>query len=295
MSLPAPALARAKPRPSAELEACPLLALFPDLFACPSLGLENVRLRIFTPLVTVVLAVCQQLHHLACRDLVLRLTVVRAAMGLAPPSACTAAFCRAKMRLPLGLIDGLVGAIAAAAVKGLGPGERWLGHRVKLLDGTTFSLPDTAANRARWPQPPTQKAGVGFPQLRVVAIFSLATGALLAWVQGRYRDGEATLARGLVGALEAGDILVRDRAFAGYAFIHTLLGRGVHTVTRLMTQVKKFKAVKRLGRGDRLVRLERPRVRSKGYTPQQWLELPEALVLRFVEVQVEAPGFRTQS
>ena len=289
------AAAKARGSGPVGFDACPLLALFPDVFASDSLGLHNVRLRIFTPLITVILAVCQQLHHLACRDMVLRLTGLRAAQGLQPPSASTAAFCKAKMRLPLGLIEDLISAIAAAAVKGVPRHEFWMGHRVKLLDGTSVSLPDTAANRGRWPQPTTQKPGEGFPQMRVVAVFSLATGAILAWVTGAYLQGEATLARELLPALQAGDILVRDRAFAGYALIHELLGRGVHTVTRLAARTKRFQTVGKLGPDDRLVQLARPTVPSAGYNRQQWRQLSEAMVLRFVEVRVSAPGFRTRS
>lgn len=271
------------------------MALFPEVFSSQSMGLPRIRLRIYTPLVTLMLAVCQQLARVSCRETVYTLTGLRAAQGLRPPSASTAAFCKAKAGLPLELIEGLIARIAAAAVKGVGRRERWLGHRVKLLDGTTFSMPDQPPNAQEWPQPPTQKPGQGFPQARVVALFCLATGAMLGWVTGRYRDGEATMARQLLSALQPGDVLVRDRGFAGYAFMHELLERRVHTVTRLLTQVKRLRTIGRLGPHDRLVELERPRGIPPTYSKEQWLQLPARMSLRLVEVRIATPGLRTQS
>lgn len=60
--------------------------------------------------------------------------------------------------------------------------ERWTGQRrVKILDGTTLSLPDTPANQRRRPQSAGQKPGCGFPLLRLVGLFSLGSGALGEW------------------------------------------------------------------------------------------------------------------
>src|SRR5438128_1535579 len=54
---------------------------------------------------------------------------------------------------------------------------RWRGRRVKVADGTTLSLPDTAANQRAYPQPDAQQPGLGFPIARAVVVFCLATGA----------------------------------------------------------------------------------------------------------------------
>ena len=59
------------------------------------------------------------------------------------------------------------------------PSWRWMGHPVRLLDGTTVALPDTAANQAAYPQWRGQKAGLGFPICRLVGIICLASGAVL--------------------------------------------------------------------------------------------------------------------
>ncbi len=287
---------RAAVRRLANLEASALLNLLPEVFHSESLGLDSVRLRVYTPLVTLALAVWQHLWRAAaCREAVLYLTALRAAQGLAPPSASTAGFCKAKKRLPLKLLESSIRSAAAAAVKGVLGYEYWLGHRVKLLDGTTFSMPDTDENQKHWPQPPTQDPAQGFPQMRLVGLFSLCTGAVVDWAEGKYRDGEATLARRLFAKLEPNDIIVRDRGFAGYAFMAELYMRHVHTITRLPARVTKYTEVHRFGEGDVVVRLFRSKQPSRGYTAEQWQELPKSMVLRFIKVRIDTPGFRTRS
>jgi len=54
-----------------------------------------------------------------------------------------------------------------------------------LVDGTTVSMPDTKANQARFPQNREQRAGLGFPLARLVAIVSLSCGVGGAGMGGR--------------------------------------------------------------------------------------------------------------
>jgi len=56
---------------------------------------------------------------------------------------------------------------------------KWKGRSVKLVDGTTVSMPDTPENQKMYPQPESQKEGVGFPIARLVAIVSISCGAFL--------------------------------------------------------------------------------------------------------------------
>ena len=78
-------------------------------------------------------------------------------------------------------------------------GHRWVAplvlgilgeRRVKILDGTGLSMPDTPANQRRWPQPGGQKPGCGFPVLRMAGLFCLSSGALLRYAFGNKHDQE---------------------------------------------------------------------------------------------------------
>ena len=55
----------------------------------------------------------------------------------------------------------------------------WKCRRVYVYDGSSVSMPDTAENQRAYPQPDTQKPGLGFPLARIAAVFSLACGAVL--------------------------------------------------------------------------------------------------------------------
>ncbi len=79
-----------------------------------------------------------------------------------------------------------------------------MGRPVRLVDGTTVALPDTAANQAAYPQSRGQKAGLGFPICRLVGIICLASGAVLDASLGRFRGkggDEQTLLRTMLDTL----------------------------------------------------------------------------------------------
>jgi len=46
---------------------------------------------------------------------------------------------------------------------------RWLGRAVKLVGGTTVTLPDTPKNQIKYPQQSNQNPGLGFPIARIIA------------------------------------------------------------------------------------------------------------------------------
>ena len=75
------------------------------------------------------------------------------------------AYCTARSKLPLELLQRLLARVTEQ-LSLLGPwagADRWLGHRVFLLDGTGFSVPDTPALRDHFGTPPNQQPGCGFP------------------------------------------------------------------------------------------------------------------------------------
>lgn len=55
---------------------------------------------------------------------------------------------------------------------------KWYSRHVKLVDGTTLSMPDTPENQAVYPQLKTQQPGVGFPLCRLVGILDLSSGGV---------------------------------------------------------------------------------------------------------------------
>ena len=132
----------------------------------------------FPPLVTLETFIAQVLSadH-SCRDAVAQGVAQRLADGQAPCSSDTGGYCKARQRLPEALVMRLVQATGQGLEAHAEPSWTWQGRTVKLVDGTTVSMPDTLANQADYPQPPGQAPGVGFPQARLVGLIGLVLPA----------------------------------------------------------------------------------------------------------------------
>src|SRR5215207_4364861 len=129
----------------------------------------KTRDRIFTPLVTLATFLGQILaEDHSCQAALDRLIAWRAARGLPACSADTGGYCKARQRLPEALLPRLVRDTADRVAGGAPEAWRFHGRRVVLADGSSVSMPDTAANQRAYPQPRQQKAGCGFPIARVV-------------------------------------------------------------------------------------------------------------------------------
>jgi hypothetical protein len=230
----------------------------------------------------------------SCREVVRKVQAWYAPQDQTPGSG-TSAYCQARRRLPLACLMELHQTLAAKLSARLTPPELWLGRRVKVVDGTGLSMPDTAANQKAWPQPSGQKPGCGFPVVKLAACFCLASGALLQWAEGTLKEHDCRLLQKLLSAFKKGDVVLADRGFSSFPSLATLLARGVDAVMRVH-QFRKldWRAGQRLGRRDRLVTWKKNQFQGKLWSPEQWAQLPAAIRVRLVEIVVAVPGFRTQ-
>lgn len=227
-----------------------------------------------------------------------RLAAWRVAQGRRPCSVDTGAYCTARSHLPEAACRQLVrrtGRESEAAA----PAEwLWHGRRVRLVDGSTITMPDTAANQAAYPQAKTQRPGCGFPIARIVVVFSLAVGTVLEAALGPYKGkqtGENSLFRTLDKDLLPGDLLVADRYFSGWFDIVLLARRGVDVVLhKHQKRPTDFRTGRRLGREDHVVRWPKPPC-PEWLSQQDDAALPEELEIRELRVQVKQKGFRVQS
>jgi hypothetical protein len=93
----------------------------------------------------------------------------------------------------------------------------WCGRHVKVIDGSTVSMPDTPENQKVYPQPNTQVPCCGFPialhwcfiQSDGV-LFSLTTGAAVALVFDVLNTHDVKLARRLYEFIHPNDVLLGD-------------------------------------------------------------------------------------
>ncbi|MBG6078299.1 IS4 family transposase, partial [Polaromonas sp. CG_9.11] len=248
----------------------------------------HYRHRLYPPLATLGLFVQQVLgaDH-GCRDAVAQGLSARLAQGLSPCSPNTGPYCKARQRLPAALLAELCQMLGQRLCQAQVEAWRWRGREIKLIDGTTVSMPDTVANQAQYPQNGRQKPGLGFALMRIVAVISLGCGAVLGWAQGACKGkntGEPSLLAQLHGALEPGDVVLMDRCYAGYFTLAHLQGLQVDFVSRQQARRSTdFRRGKRLGKKDHVVWLERPR-RSAQMHQRDYDALPLRIELRETRV-----------
>jgi hypothetical protein len=261
---------------------------------------EGVRFRdrLYPPAVTVWVFLSQVLDAAhCCRQAVARFLAWRVGQGLAPCSADAGAYCKARGRLAEGLLARLARDAGRRPV-GDAPDEwRWRGRTVKVVDGTTVALADTPANQREYPQPRSQKPGVGFPLVRMVVLFALTTGTALDAAMGPYRGkrtGESALFRRLHDRLQAEDILLADRYYCSYFELALVRERGCDAVFRMHQRRRvDFRRGRRLGPSDHVVTWSKP-ARPEWLAPHEYARLPTELAVREVRVWINRPGYRTR-
>ena len=214
------------------------------------------------------------------------------------PSGDTGDYCRARAKLNPAALHSLVVQAAEQLEEGADPSWLWHGLHAKLIDGFTFTMPDTPENQQAFPQQKIQRPGAGFPIARACAMLSLATGALCNLAVGPYQGketGESALLRQILDSLTDGDVAVLDRYFCSFPLLANLLGRGVHFCTRLhQRRSADFRRGQRLGQDDHLVTWTRP-IRPDWMDETSYRQIPETLTLREVRFHVAVPGRRTET
>lgn len=139
---------------------------------------------IYTPAATiwVFLSQCLSADH-SCREAVARLAAWRVEQGLPPCSPQTGGYCTARDALPEAACRELVRR-TGRELEAQAPAQwRWQGRRVRVVGGSTITMPDTPENQAEYP--PSQVASAGLrPADRAGA------GGVFAGGGDGHRDGD---------------------------------------------------------------------------------------------------------
>jgi len=279
---------------AARMQMGPLQTLFERFLPLPEDFGVSERKRLYTPARVFWIFLAQVLSaDGACTNAVLGfLAWLKQATGQ-EGSPGTGAYCCARQLLPLGQIKALHTSLADALDR---DEPLFWGRRVRVVDGSALSMPDTPENQKAWPQPSGQKPGCGFPIMRVLAVFSLSTGV---WRHVRVSPlsiGERTLFRSMWDQFAAQDIALCDTGFCGYTEFVLLKRRGVDCVMH-NHQCRKtgLRELTRFGRHDRLVAWFKGTRRPQWIAEEAWDELPETFLVREITVMVEIPGFRSKT
>jgi len=192
-----------------------------DFLPPPLLSAEdegpNSRERVFSLRLTFECFLWQMLQpKTSCREVVRQVQALFRLNGLGPVDEGDSAYVQARQRLPRERLEKALAATAQAARVRAGHSTALQGRPVKVVDGSTTQLADTFKNQQRYPQPSTQKAGCGFPVLKLAVLFCLHSGAVLEVLLGSLHHHDLRLLRGLWERLAQGDILLGDRAYPAH-------------------------------------------------------------------------------
>jgi hypothetical protein len=147
-------------------------------------------------------------------------------------------------------------------------------------------LPDTEENQAAYPQSSSQKAGLGFPICRLVALLCLGSGALLDAAMGPCEgkgSDEQSLLREVLDTLQSDDILLGDAFYATYFLLCELVRGGVDGLFEQHGGRKRstdFGKGEQLGVRDRLIVLTKPKQKPEWMSRYEYDQAPATLKVR---------------
>jgi Transposase DDE domain len=262
----------------------------PELLDTLEALLPEYRERKFPPTVTLAMFLGQVLRaDSSCQNAVNEAIINQLLQGAEAVSANTGGYCQARQRLPIDLVRELARQSGVMMNNHTSQGWLWRGRHVKLTDGTTTLMPDTAENQGQFPQHGSQEKGAGFPIARLVCVMSLANGAVLDVAMGPYKGkgtGEYGLFRELLGCFAPGDVMLADSYYCSFFLIAALQARGVDVVFEQHgARHTDFRTGEKLSARDHVVQWSKPVARPAWMTPEEYNAYPAALTLREVKVR----------
>lgn len=224
------------------------------------------------------------------------------------------AYCQARQRLPLELVQRVVDSFSRG-LEASKPASLWHGHRVLLVDGSGFSMPDTPELQTYFGQPGQQKKGCGFPVAHMLAMMDAHTGFLHDVILSPLRTHDMKHAADLHPGLRPGDVVVADRGFCSYAHLALLLRANLNGLLRIHQCVivdfhphrvckqdlpkgnsgmPTSRWVQRLGHCDQLVMWQKPQSRPRWMSAEEFEKLPGEILVREIKIRIQDRGCRVQ-
>ena len=201
----------------------------------------------------------------------------------------TSGYCKARGRLSLVAIKNMTKDIGKKNEKRIDVKWKFRGRNVYLVDGTTIAMADTKANQEVYPQPSSQKEGLGFPICRLVGIISLATGSIIDINVGTYGGkgtGERMLFLDMLHNFKKGDIIMADALYSTYSFILFAIEKGIDIVfVQNGSRAKKadFTTGDILGKNDHIITLKRPKDKPEWMSEEEAKNRPKELKIREIK------------
>jgi putative transposase len=234
----------------------------------------------------------------SCQSAVARIVTYCDQQGMAAPTADTGDYCKARAKLSEAALRDLTRETAGELQEQADPSWLWKGLHAKLVDGFTFTMPDTEKNQAAYPSPKTQQKGVGLPIARAAVILSLATACAMDLAVGPYsgkETGETALLRQLLRSFVFGDVAVVDRFYCSFMMIALLLSNNVQVCARMhQRRHVDFRRGRRLGKYDHIIVWTKPQ-RPTWMDQATYDAIPDTLEMREIRYNVVQLGYRSKT
>ena len=274
--------------------------------ACREAG-HQYRKRQLDPVTTVKMFLLQILYgNVACNHV----------PHLAGKEVTGSAYCEARARLPVKMFETLLSRCTTRMAECVRDTGLWLGHRLFLLDGSGFSMPDTQELQQHFGQSGKQRPGCGFPTAHWLALVHFGSRLFQKVYTAPLRTHDMNGVTELHPELAAGDVLVGDRAFGTFAHFALLTARGVFGIFRAHQRViidftpqrvhraacktrcpgvPQSRWVESLGELDQIVEWFKPRTPVEWLSAAAWEALPASLLIRELRYTIARPGFRVKT
>jgi hypothetical protein len=223
----------------------------------------------------------------------LRLFLIQILQGNCPISAlrqlsgipfAVSSYCESRGRLPLQVLQLLLHQLHEHAAGTMDVAWK-IGQRVLIVDGSSYSMPDTPDLASHFHLPPGTLLGVGYPVGKLMGLLDTATGMFVELLALPLFQHDMRCVIGVHPMLRPGDILLGDRAFCSFAHFCLLQARGVFPCMRLHQRRKNQ------SRG--LQRWKKPRKAPAWMDASQFTGLPAFIDVRIVRYTIARRGYRT--
>jgi hypothetical protein len=229
------------------------------------------------------------------------------------------AYCRARLRLPLKVLEALLLESSALMRQTCRSSEGlWCGLRAYLVDGSSTIAPDTPSSQKAFGQPKGCKEGCGFPVPKLLGLFDAFSGLMVQVLGFPLYTHEQSKVWRVHPLLGAGDLLVGDRGFCSFVHLALLSARRIQGLFRMhQMQIVDFRPyrkhrrkypkgkkvrgqrqarsrfIRRLGKWDQVVAWFKPRIKPKWMSARQYVTLPPSLRVRELRFVIPRKGQRT--
>ena len=185
---------------------------------------------------------------------------------------------QARVRLGVEPLRDLHNQLVKPIAKQTTKGAWYRSWRLVSIDGSTLEVADTQANREVFERPGASRGKSAYPQLRLVSLAETGTHVLFGTRMGPYQVSEITLAKEVLGDLQADMLCMADRNFLGFELWQQARATGA----QLLWRAKKnliLPCDKRLADGSYLSRIY-PSSRDRRHDTN-------AVRVRVIEYQLE--------